>query len=260
MSGPHRLVRSRTPGFHPGNRGSNPLGVIISEALFYPYGDTVFKLTLLVCFFFSPEVEQDRLQDARFEVDVLDDAFYLLINKLELEKLKNSDIFTLNVESINKFTEEPKKHIGSLCLIKGIVNQVRFRKDSSLNIIEIFLRHQSGEPLMCFYIDKVLPKVGSSIEINGYFWKTIRLNSRNGQEKNYLAFVCFVPRNIVLKNISVKVWIVPLLSFLVVVFLLIKNFKTYKRHKISSDEFLTERYLEDNPEDALKILRKQSEE
>lgn|GEM_PF-5721933 len=25
---PHRLVRSRTPGFHPGNRGSNPLGVI----------------------------------------------------------------------------------------------------------------------------------------------------------------------------------------------------------------------------------------
>ena len=23
---PHRLARSRTPGFHPGDRGSNPLG------------------------------------------------------------------------------------------------------------------------------------------------------------------------------------------------------------------------------------------
>ena len=220
----------------------------------------MFKLILLVCFFFSPEVEQDRLQDARFEVDVLDDAFYLLINKLELAKLKNADIFALNVESINKLTEEPKKYIGSFCLIKGIVNQVRFRKDSSLNIVEIFLRHQSGEPLMCFYTDKVLPKVGSKVEINGYFWKTIRLNSRSGQEKNYLAFVCSVPSTTALKNIGIKVWLVPLLSFLVVVFLIIKNFKTYKRYKVSSNDFLTDKYIADNPEDALEILRKQSEE
>ncbi len=29
---PHRLVRSRTSGFHPGNRGSNPLGVALTQS------------------------------------------------------------------------------------------------------------------------------------------------------------------------------------------------------------------------------------
>ena len=33
---PHRLGRSRTPGFQPGNRGSNPLGAICVPAAYKP--------------------------------------------------------------------------------------------------------------------------------------------------------------------------------------------------------------------------------
>ena len=35
QSWPHRLVRSRTPGFQPGNTGSNPVGAIAMGAVLY---------------------------------------------------------------------------------------------------------------------------------------------------------------------------------------------------------------------------------
>ena len=47
----HRLVRSRTPGFHPGNRGSNPLGIINWEI------STVIQLLPLVLFSTALEVQ-----------------------------------------------------------------------------------------------------------------------------------------------------------------------------------------------------------
>ena len=43
---PHRLVRPRTPGFHPGNTGSNPVGVAISF-LIREIGVCLPKLDLL---------------------------------------------------------------------------------------------------------------------------------------------------------------------------------------------------------------------
>ena len=39
---PHRLVRSRTPGFHPGNRGSNPLGVVFDRPVAKATGLSLF--------------------------------------------------------------------------------------------------------------------------------------------------------------------------------------------------------------------------
>ena len=54
---PHRLVRPRTPGFHPGNTGSNPVGVAIS---FLIRGIGVClpippKLELSTCFLYPPD-------------------------------------------------------------------------------------------------------------------------------------------------------------------------------------------------------------
>lgn len=41
---PHRLARSRTSGFHPGNRGSNPLGVnVLFETLAQPVEHLTFN-------------------------------------------------------------------------------------------------------------------------------------------------------------------------------------------------------------------------
>ena len=53
MFPPHRLVRPRTPGFHPGNTGSNPVGVAISF-LIRGIGVCLPKLDLLTRLLYPP--------------------------------------------------------------------------------------------------------------------------------------------------------------------------------------------------------------
>lgn len=65
---PHRLVRSRTPGFHPGNTGSNPVGVTLSENHAFERGFLVWgvrdRMALERLFALGPvELTQDGSQN-----------------------------------------------------------------------------------------------------------------------------------------------------------------------------------------------------
>ena len=48
---PHRLVRSRTPGFQPGNTGSNPVGAIIGAIAM---GVVLYRSVLSIDIFVKP--------------------------------------------------------------------------------------------------------------------------------------------------------------------------------------------------------------
>tara|TARA_Y100001970_G_C14114137_1_gene792589 strand:+ start:344 stop:1036 length:693 start_codon:yes stop_codon:yes gene_type:complete len=222
-------------------------------------------LTIISILATSPQI--DRLEDARFQVDVLDDAFYALLET----QVKQSNIiedvtfesYKLTSTELDNILKDPNVFLGKLFNIEGIVEQVRHRKEATCDVAESFIRLKNGTPIMYFYSDDVLLESGRFIEGKGYFWKTIRIVARDEVERTYLAFVGVVPKVRSIPNFGIKVWALPFLGFAFIFILIVQNIKWRSRPELISYKKnidVTDRPIADNIEVALDILRAESEE
>ena len=169
---PHRLVRSRTQGFHPWNRGSNPLGVMssatprsrsrrVSFCLMY------FLLSATV-FAESPPASPSMLAEVPEHQDPRSSAMGTALSQARWEA---------------PIPPVPwgDAQIGASVQVQGRLIQLGGFPQPWRDLEEWFLQTQHGTLAVYMRVPSHRPELGSLIKIEGWRWPSVAVEGRGGR-------------------------------------------------------------------------------
>ena len=249
---PHRLVRSRTQGFHPWNRGSNPLGVMssatprsrsrrVSFCLMY------FLLSATV-FAESPPVSPSMLAEVPEHQDPRSSAMGTALSQAGWEA---------------PIPPVPwgDAQIGASVQVQGRLIQLGGFPQPWRDLEEWFLQTQHGTLAVYMRVPSHRPELGSLIKIEGWRWPSVAVEGRGGARSLFPAVLAYgwSPQ-----SQGIPIWVIPLVGTGLMLFLLHRA-RRWSRLTASTVAFgkaprliRLRADLPDDPAQALAALRDQA--
>ena len=131
------------------------------------------------------EAFRNRLAGVRDGVDNRCEGFAALIDLIGNEP----DVETVN-QNIDFIVQSPEAYRGVWFAFDGTIEQISPLPEREWNnVAECFLRGIDGELIILYAMEGTLLPLKSSISGQAVFYKTIELKGRDGQVRNYPAFV-----------------------------------------------------------------------
>jgi len=147
-----------------------------------------FVLTLILpisLFFMPPEGVRERLAGVRDGVDNRCEGFAAIIDLIGNEP----EVETVN-QNIDFEAQSPEAYRGVWFAFDGTIEQISPLPEREWNhVAECFLRGINGELMILYAMGGTQLSLKSSISGQAVFYKTIELKGRDGQVRNYPAFV-----------------------------------------------------------------------
>lgn len=132
-----------------------------------------------------PEGFNERLAGVRDGVDNRCEGFAALIDLV----VKEPEVETVN-QTIDLAVQSPEAYRGVWFVFDGTIEQISPLPERAWNhVAECFLRGADGELMILYAIEGTQLPLKSSISGQAVFYKTIELEGRDGQVRNYPAFV-----------------------------------------------------------------------
>ncbi|MBI68909.1 MAG: hypothetical protein CMJ38_02615 [Phycisphaerae bacterium] len=136
-------------------------------------------------FLMPPEGFRERLAGVRDGVDNRCEGFSALIDLIWTD----SQVGTTR-QDIDLAVQSPEYFRGTWFEVDGTVEQISPLPEPEWNnVAECFLRASNGELMILYALDGTALPLQSSLSGQAVFYKTIELKSRDGQLRNYPAFV-----------------------------------------------------------------------
>ena len=178
---PHRLVRSRTQGFHPWNRGSNPLGVMSSA--------TPRLLSRRVSFWLVWVLfVRVGLASPPFDPASL------------AELSEHQDPRSSGMASVLSVKEWPvpagiqqwgAAQVGQSVTLHGEVLQQGGFPHPWRDLEEWFVSTEHGTIAVYMKTPSERPPVGAEVKLRGWRWPSVAVEGRGGQRSSFLAMLAF---------------------------------------------------------------------
>ena len=178
---PHRLVRSRTQGFHPWNRGSNPLGVMSSATPRFLSRRVSFWLAWMLFVsggLASPPVDPVTLSELSEYQDPRSSLMAMALS--------------LNDWSI---PEAPRPwgsaRTGEAVSLRGQVLQQGGFPQPWRDLEEWFVFTEQGTVAVYMKATSVRPQVGAEVSLRGWRWPAVAVEGRGGSRSTFMAMLAY---------------------------------------------------------------------
>ena len=178
---PHRLVRSRTQGFHPWNRGSNPLGVISSATPRFLSRRVAFLLTWLIFTsggLAAPPVDPIALSEIPDHQDPRSSLMAAALSKTAW-MVPNSPVpWTL-------------ARAGEPINVRGQVLQQGGFPHPWRDLEEWFVLTEDGTIAVYMKVPSQRPQHGATVQLRGWRWPAVAVEGRGGTISSFEAILAY---------------------------------------------------------------------
>ena len=178
---PHRLVRSRTQGFHPWNRGSNPLGVMSSATPRFLSRRVSFWLVWILFVpggLASPPVAPSTLSELPAHQDP---------RSTFMASVLSSDDWSL--------PDAPRPwvsaQVGESVALHGQVIQQGGFPHPWRDLEEWFVLTEHGTVAVYMKVPSERPPVGARVNLRGWRWPLVAVEGRGGSRSSFMAMLAY---------------------------------------------------------------------
>lgn len=216
-----------------------------------------------------------RLETAHDGRDHREEAFYALVENVREWTGDIGDVPVRLQPNIEALLESPPAYRGDLFRLEGRIHQRTTLDTDAGPVTEWFVRMEDGRPIVVYVAepgDAAAFRDGDQITIIARFYKRLRFTARDGEERDYVAFVGSHPQRIGIAAApanDVGLVLIPLLILLVLFLVLMawvrrgKAASRQHRPRPWTEEELAELDaagpLPDDPAEALEELKRRAE-
>ena len=247
---PHRLVRSRTQGFHPWNRGSNPLGVMSSATPRFSSRRVSFFLTWLIFAsggLAAPPFDPVSLSEIPDHQDPRSSLMASALSQTPWIAPDTPVPWTL-------------ARVGDPTTVRGQVVQQGGFPHPWRDLEEWFVSTEDGTVAVYMKVPSERPTSGTTVQLRGWRWPVVAVEGRGGTISPFEAMLAYDWQP---EPVGFPAWGVPVVGTGLVLFLLhwVRRWSRFSRGTVASER--TPRAgrvrsdLPSDPAQALATLRDQ---
>ena len=178
---PHRLVRSRTQGFHPWNRGSNPLGVMSSATPRLISRRVSFWLVWMLFVpvgLAGPPIDPATLAELPEHQDP---------RSAEMASVLSANDWSVPATPLPWGSAQ----VGESVALHGEVLQHGGFPHPWRDLEEWFVSTEHGIVAVYMKTPSERPPVGAKVKLRGWRWPSVAVESRGGGRSSFLAMLAF---------------------------------------------------------------------